>query len=86
VHEGNLKHAPPNMSLHIVIDARRIRDFGIGTYIRSLLYALSYLMLGLVGSYSLALAAMAVNTLGEMTIAPTTLAVVGELAPVVLLP
>ena len=28
------------MSSHIVIDARRIRDFGIGTYIRSLLYAL----------------------------------------------
>ncbi len=29
------------MSLHIVIDARRIRDFGIGTYIRSLAHALS---------------------------------------------
>ena len=28
------------MSLHIVIDARRIRDFGIGTYIRSLGHAL----------------------------------------------
>jgi glycosyltransferase involved in cell wall biosynthesis len=28
-------------SLHIVIDARRIRDFGIGTYIRSLVRALS---------------------------------------------
>jgi len=27
--------------LHIVIDARRIRDFGIGTYIRSLVQALS---------------------------------------------
>ncbi|MBS1856847.1 MAG: glycosyltransferase, partial [Acidobacteria bacterium] len=26
--------------LHIVIDARRIRDFGIGTYIRSLVHAL----------------------------------------------
>src|SRR4051794_26813021 len=26
--------------LHIVIDARRIRDFGIGTYIRSLIHAL----------------------------------------------
>ena len=25
---------------HIVIDARRIRDFGIGTYIRSLVRAL----------------------------------------------
>src|ERR1035441_6999484 len=30
-----------NMSLHIVIDARRIRDFGIGTYIRSLCHALA---------------------------------------------
>jgi glycosyltransferase involved in cell wall biosynthesis len=28
------------MALHIVIDSRRIRDFGIGTYIRSLLHAL----------------------------------------------
>jgi glycosyltransferase involved in cell wall biosynthesis len=29
------------MALHIAIDARRIRDFGIGTYIRSLILALS---------------------------------------------
>jgi len=29
------------MQSHIVIDARRIRDFGIGTYIRSLVWALS---------------------------------------------
>ena len=29
------------MALHIVIDARRIRDFGIGTYIRSLVHALA---------------------------------------------
>jgi glycosyltransferase involved in cell wall biosynthesis len=28
------------MPLHIVIDARRVRDFGIGTYIRSLVHAL----------------------------------------------
>src|ERR1035438_9451166 len=28
------------MPLHIAIDARRIRDFGIGTYIRSLVHAL----------------------------------------------
>ena len=28
------------MASHIVIDARRIRDFGIGTYIRSLIFAL----------------------------------------------
>ena len=31
------------MPLHIAIDARRIRDFGIGTYIRSLVHALSNL-------------------------------------------
>ena len=29
------------MALHIVIDARRLRDFGIGTHIRSLVHALS---------------------------------------------
>ena len=29
------------MALHIVMDARHIRDFGIGTYIRSLVHALS---------------------------------------------
>ncbi len=29
-----------DMPLHIVIDARRIRDFGIGTYIRNLVHAL----------------------------------------------
>lgn len=29
------------MPLHIVIDARRLRDFGIGTYIRSLVHALA---------------------------------------------
>ena len=28
------------MAAHIVIDARRIRDFGIGTYIRNLVQAL----------------------------------------------
>jgi glycosyltransferase involved in cell wall biosynthesis len=28
--------------LHVVIDARRIRDFGIGTYIRSLVHALGH--------------------------------------------
>jgi glycosyltransferase involved in cell wall biosynthesis len=31
------------MALHIAIDARRIRDFGIGTYIRSLVHALSHI-------------------------------------------
>src|SRR5438105_15283580 len=29
------------MSLHIVADVRRVRDFGIGTYIRSLVHALA---------------------------------------------
>jgi glycosyltransferase involved in cell wall biosynthesis len=31
------------LSSHIVIDARRVRDFGIGTYIRSLVHALGIL-------------------------------------------
>ena len=31
------------MPLHIVIDVRRVRDFGIGTYIRNLTRALSAL-------------------------------------------
>ena len=31
---------PGQPPLHIAIDARRIRDFGIGTYIRSLVHAL----------------------------------------------
>jgi MFS family permease len=47
----------------------------------SVFYTFSYLMLGLVGSYGLAFSAMVINTLGEMSIAPTTLAVVGEQAP-----
>ena len=35
---------PPHIvPLHIVIDVRRIRDFGIGTYIRNLTRALSAL-------------------------------------------
>ncbi len=29
------------MPLHIAMDARRIRDFGIGTYIRSLVHGLA---------------------------------------------
>ncbi len=44
------------MALHIAIDARRIRDFGIGTYIRSLIHALAaidsvnrYTLIGRVG-------------------------------------
>ena len=40
------------MPLHIVIDARRIRDFGIGTYIRSLVHALGEI--DTVNRYSLA--------------------------------
>ena len=40
--EAATRCGPENrrMALHIVIDARRIRDFGIGTYIRSLVHAL----------------------------------------------
>ena len=31
------------MPLHIVVDARRFRDFGIGTYIRNLIHSLAFL-------------------------------------------
>lgn len=47
----------------------------------SLLYGLGYLTMGWVGSFSLATAAMVVITLGEITLSPTTLAVVGEMSP-----
>ncbi len=47
----------------------------------SVLYAAGYFAFSLVGPYPAALAAMAVVTLGEITIAPTTLAVVGEMSP-----
>lgn len=47
----------------------------------SCLYALGYFCMSFVGPYPVALAAMAIVTLGEITIAPTTLAVVGEMSP-----
>jgi MFS family permease len=47
----------------------------------SFLYAVGYFSMSLVGPYPVALAAMAVVTLGEITIAPTTLSVVGEMSP-----
>ena len=47
----------------------------------SFFYALGYFSMSMVGPYGIALAAMAVVTLGEMTIAPTTLALVGEMSP-----
>lgn len=46
----------------------------------ALLYALGFLVMGWVGSYSLALIAMVVITTGEMSFAPTSLAEVGELS------
>lgn len=49
--------------------------------IGSLFYALGYFIMGLVGSYAVAIVAMAVITLGEIVVAPTTLAVVGQLSP-----
>jgi MFS family permease len=47
----------------------------------SVFYAVGYFGFSFVGPYPIALAAMAVVTMGEMTIAPTTLAVVGEMSP-----
>jgi hypothetical protein len=49
------------MALHIVIDARRIRDFGIGTYIRSLVHALG--AIDTVNRYTLVSAPEEVRTL-----------------------
>jgi len=47
----------------------------------SLLYGLGYLSLGWVGSFGWALGAMAIITCGEILFSPTSLAVVGALAP-----
>jgi glycosyltransferase involved in cell wall biosynthesis len=49
------------MALHIVIDARRIRDFGVGTYIRSLVHALG--AIDTANRYTLVSAADDVRTL-----------------------
>ena len=49
------------MALHIVIDARRMRDFGIGTYIRSLVHALG--AIDTVNQYTLVSAPADVRTL-----------------------
>jgi predicted MFS family arabinose efflux permease len=46
----------------------------------ALLYATGYLILTWVGSYALALVAVAIITAGEIVFAPTTSAVVGEMA------
>lgn len=46
-----------------------------------LLYGAGYLAMAWVGGFPLAAGAMTVITLGEIVLAPTTLAVVGELAP-----
>ncbi len=52
------------MALHIAIDARRIRDFGIGTYIRSLVHALG--ALDQVNQYTLVSAPADVRTLAGL--------------------
>ena len=46
-----------------------------------LVYTVGYLSLGLVGAYGIALAAMAIITLGEVLFSPVSMAVVGELSP-----
>lgn len=55
----------------------RVRSLVLG----SLLYGLGYLSFGWVGSFGWGIGAIAVVTAGEVVFAPTTLAVVGELAP-----
>jgi glycosyltransferase involved in cell wall biosynthesis len=52
------------MPLHIVIDARRIRDFGIGTYIRSLAHALGEI--DTVNRYTLVVGASDANLLADL--------------------
>jgi glycosyltransferase involved in cell wall biosynthesis len=52
------------MPLHIVVDARRIRDFGFGTYIRSLIQALG--KLDSVNRYTLVVGAEDVRALPEV--------------------
>jgi glycosyltransferase involved in cell wall biosynthesis len=52
------------MALHIAIDARRIRDFGIGTYIRSLVHALG--AIDTVNQYTLISAPADVRTLAGL--------------------
>ena len=47
----------------------------------SCFYAVGYFTMSFVGAYPVALMSMAVVTMGEMTISPTTLSVVGELSP-----
>ena len=52
------------MALHIVIDARRIRDFGIGTYIRGLVHALA--TIDTTNQYTLVSGPADVRTLGGL--------------------
>lgn len=47
----------------------------------SLLYALGYLIFGWAGGFALSVVAIVIITMGEIVHAPTSLAVVGELAP-----
>ena len=47
----------------------------------AVLYAVGYGIMGLVGAYGVAVMAMVGITLGEIVVAPTTLAIVGELSP-----
>ena len=52
------------MPIHVVIDARRVQDFGIGTYIRSLVHALSAIDHS--NQYTLVSAAADVRTLAGL--------------------
>jgi MFS family permease len=63
--------------------ARLVSKFRHSTslVVGSCFYALGWFVMGLVGSYALALAAMTLLSIGEIIVAPTSLAVVGEYAP-----
>ncbi|MCK4793942.1 MAG: MFS transporter [Desulfobacteraceae bacterium] len=47
----------------------------------SLFYAIGYLLFGWIGSFALAISAMVILTVGEVTFSPVALSVVGELSP-----
>jgi predicted MFS family arabinose efflux permease len=64
----------------VAVFAGRIAKFK-ALALGALFYALGYLLFGWVGSYTLAIAAMVIITLGEVTFSPVSLSVVGELSP-----
>jgi len=63
--------------------ARWVNGFSRATalFLGMAVYTVGYLFMGFVGPYGLAVIAMAIITLGEITFSPVSMAVVGELSP-----